>query len=380
MEQLLYKDITYDIRGACFWVWKEFGGAFKEKVIDRALTVELKRRGRRVEDQKRLDIEYQGVKVGTYVPDKIVDYAVLVELKSKEFLTSGDIDQFWKYLKGSKYKVGMLINFGPTGLEIKRVVYDTARSVCDPRPDLRNRSALRSAAKGFTLMEIVVATTIFAIVFSSLLAMFNYVLKINRRSEALRQASQGARDFVEFLVKEIRNGKVDYYISNGSVYTSGVGTSPCQPVGGSAGSNIANPTTPSTYSLQDNKLGIINTDSVQECFYYGNDSSPTPGYVGTNTFSAPSGHKYNLLMQKAGIAGVQVLNPPNMRIDNLMFVIRPICDPYTASCRDYVPGLPKIQPTITILIKFVAQLPTGEQFPIYYQTSVSSDKYDIPQS
>ena len=59
---------------------------------------------------------------------------------------------------------------------------------------------------GFTLMEIVVATTLFAIVFSSLLGLFNYILKINRKSEALRQASQGARDFVEYLVKEIRNG------------------------------------------------------------------------------------------------------------------------------------------------------------------------------
>jgi len=378
MNNLLQENITYDIRGACFAVWKVFAGAFKEKVAERALVIELRKRGRKVETQKKIAILYEQENVGYYMPDVIVDDAVLVEIKSKEFLTAEDYDQFWKYLKGSEYKVGLLVNFGAKKLEIKRVVYDSARekvSASVPRSYPR-----QSAVKGFTLMEIVVATTIFAIVFSSLLAMFNYVLKINRRSEALRQASQGARDFVEFLVKEIRNGKVDYYISNGSVYTSGVGTSPCQPVGGSAGSNIANPTTPSTYSLQDNKLGIINTDSVQECFYYGNDSSPTPGYVGTNTFSAPSGHKYNLLMQKAGIAGVQVLNPPNMRIDNLMFVIRPICDPYTASCRDYVPGLPKIQPTITILIKFVAQLPTGEQFPIYYQTSVSSDKYDIPQS
>jgi len=150
MTELLYQDITYDIRGSCFWVWKEFGGAFKEKIIDRALTVELKKRGRRVEDQKRLDIEYQGVKVGTYIPDKIIDDAVLVELKCKEFLTKGDIDQFWKYLKGSKYKVGLLINFGPKSLEIKRLVYDTVRVVRDLRLDLRNRSALRSAEQGFT--------------------------------------------------------------------------------------------------------------------------------------------------------------------------------------------------------------------------------------
>ena len=71
-------------------------------------------------------------------------------------------------------------------------------------------------------MEIMVATVIFAIIFSSLLSLFNYVLKINRKTEALRQSAQGARDFVEFLVKEVRNGQIDYYVSNGQ-YTAKIG-------------------------------------------------------------------------------------------------------------------------------------------------------------
>jgi len=50
-----------------------------------------------------------------------------LEIKVKPFLAKQDIDQFWKYLKGSKYKLGFLINFSPTKLEIKRIVYDTAR-------------------------------------------------------------------------------------------------------------------------------------------------------------------------------------------------------------------------------------------------------------
>jgi len=127
MEKLLYEDITYDIRGACFWVWKEFRGAFKEVVVDKALTKELIKRKRRVEDQKRIDIYYDDERVGTYIPDKIIDDKVLVEVKCKKFMTKQDIDQFWKYLKGSQYKLGLLINFSPTKLEIKRVVYDTAR-------------------------------------------------------------------------------------------------------------------------------------------------------------------------------------------------------------------------------------------------------------
>ena len=78
-------------------------------------------------DQKRINIYYEGQKVGTYIPDKIVNYDIIIELKSKPFVTQGDVKQSWPYLKGTSYKLGFLINFG-NKLEIKRVVYDTARS------------------------------------------------------------------------------------------------------------------------------------------------------------------------------------------------------------------------------------------------------------
>ena len=129
--KLLYQDVTYQVRGACFWIWKEFGSAFKESIIDRALTEELERRGLKVDSQKRISIYYKGKKVGTYVPDKIINDCVLVELKRKPYLLQQDKQQFWHYLRGSDYKLGLLVNFGDSRLEFKRVVYDTARP--DPR-------------------------------------------------------------------------------------------------------------------------------------------------------------------------------------------------------------------------------------------------------
>ena len=125
--KLLYEDVTYQIRGACFWVWKEFGSAFKESVIDKALTEELKRRGLKVEDQKRIDIFYNKRKVGTYIPDKIVNGCILVEVKRKPFLMKLDEEQFWHYLKAADYKLGLLINFGDRGLQFKRIIYDQKR-------------------------------------------------------------------------------------------------------------------------------------------------------------------------------------------------------------------------------------------------------------
>ena len=126
-DDFLYEDITYKIRGACFGVWKEFGGAFKEKIVDNALTIALEKRNLKVEDQVRIHIYFDGKKAGTYVPDKIINDSVLLEIKCKPFLTKEDQRQFWLYLKGSKYKLGLLINFGPKKVEIERKVYDTAR-------------------------------------------------------------------------------------------------------------------------------------------------------------------------------------------------------------------------------------------------------------
>jgi GxxExxY protein len=131
-DTLLYKRESYLIRGACFDVWKEFKGMFKEKVIERSLAIALKNRGLEIETQKRIDIFFQGEKVGAYVPDIVVDDKIIVELKAKPLITKQDVEQFWKYLKGSKYKLGFLINFSPTKLDIRRIIYDTARSKNKP--------------------------------------------------------------------------------------------------------------------------------------------------------------------------------------------------------------------------------------------------------
>ncbi len=127
-DQLLYREITYKIRGACFEVWKKFGGAFKEKIVDNALFIALKNKGLEVKNQVKINVYFNDQKVGSYVPDKIVNDCVLLEIKCKPFLTQEDRRQFWLYLKGSQYKLGLLINFGSKKLEIERRVYDKARN------------------------------------------------------------------------------------------------------------------------------------------------------------------------------------------------------------------------------------------------------------
>lgn len=129
VKNFLYPRESYQIRGACFWVWKAMGSAFKEQAIDRALTKELQKRELHVEDQKRIPIQYEGEKVGEYVPDKVINGKIIIELKRKSYITLQDKRNFWNYLRGSSCKLGFLVNFGDEKLEIKRYVYDKARKV-----------------------------------------------------------------------------------------------------------------------------------------------------------------------------------------------------------------------------------------------------------
>ena len=128
-DKFLYKKESYIVQGGAFAVYKQFRNRHKEIVYQRALIEYFKTNGLEVEKEKRIPIYFQSKKVGTYVPDIVVNSAIFLELKCKPRITRDDIKQFWYYLKCSPYKVGYLINFGSlNGVQIIRRVYDTARN------------------------------------------------------------------------------------------------------------------------------------------------------------------------------------------------------------------------------------------------------------
>lgn len=126
-NKLLFENLTYNIRGALFEIKKQLGLGHKEIVYQKALEKELSNRMIPFEHEKRLDILYKGVKVAKYQPDFVVDGKIIVELKVLPFLGDQPKAQLWQYLKGSTYKVALLVNYGNKGLEIERMVYDKAR-------------------------------------------------------------------------------------------------------------------------------------------------------------------------------------------------------------------------------------------------------------
>jgi GxxExxY protein len=118
-----HRDITAAIIGAAFEVHNHLGYGFLHRVYQRALQVELARRGRRVESEKRINVQYKDVIVGDYDADLIVDDYVLVEIKIAPEYDKRDEAQLLNMLKATGLKVGVLLNFGRYKVEYKRLVF-----------------------------------------------------------------------------------------------------------------------------------------------------------------------------------------------------------------------------------------------------------------
>jgi GxxExxY protein len=116
--------LSGQIVGCAFVVSNTLGVGFLEKVYENALAHELRKAGLAVEQQHPVTVHYDGVVVGTYTADLLVENAVLVELKAVTALDTVHRAQCINYLKGSGLWLCLLLNFGNPRLEIKRVVND----------------------------------------------------------------------------------------------------------------------------------------------------------------------------------------------------------------------------------------------------------------
>jgi GxxExxY protein len=115
--------VTHDIIGAAFEVHRVLGYGFLEKVYQRAMQVELKLRGRNAGLEHCIPVQYKDEGVGEYAADLLVENRVLVELKVATEYQTADEAQLLNELKATGLKMGLLINFGRTKVEFKRMVF-----------------------------------------------------------------------------------------------------------------------------------------------------------------------------------------------------------------------------------------------------------------
>jgi GxxExxY protein len=120
--ELLYKELTEQIIGAAFEVYRLLGYGFLEKVYQRAMIVELGLRGLKATAEPSSRVFFKDVCVGDYAADILVEDKVIVELKVAGDLNPADQAQLINELYTLRYEVGLLINFGRTGVKFKRAV------------------------------------------------------------------------------------------------------------------------------------------------------------------------------------------------------------------------------------------------------------------
>ena len=112
--------ISEKIIGCAFKVGTGLGSGFLENCYENALAYELRKAGLKVEQQVRLKVWYDGVVVGEYVADLIVEGSILVELKAIQALDPIHMAQCINYLAATNLPLCLLINFGKR-VEIKRI-------------------------------------------------------------------------------------------------------------------------------------------------------------------------------------------------------------------------------------------------------------------
>jgi GxxExxY protein len=113
MAEILFKEESYRIMGACFEVYKEMGCGFLEAVYQECLEIEMAGRGIAFKPQLVLALHYKGRPLQqTYAPDFICFGAIIVEIKAVSELSDAHRAQVHNYLKATGLRLGLLVNFG----------------------------------------------------------------------------------------------------------------------------------------------------------------------------------------------------------------------------------------------------------------------------
>ena len=124
MAEIIYREESYKIMGACFEVYKEKGCGFTEPVYQECLQIEFQRQGIPFLAQPILELEYKGTKLDQFFkPDFVCFGCIVIELKALSMLIDEHRAQVLNYLHALNFRLGLLVNFGHhPKVEYERIV------------------------------------------------------------------------------------------------------------------------------------------------------------------------------------------------------------------------------------------------------------------
>lgn len=121
-EYILYRELSYTIVGLAMEVHRKLGYGFLENVYENALMILLERKGIEAKQQFPINVYFEGSVVGDYKADILVDGKIILELKSIEKITDAHRAQALNYLKATKLRLALILNFSKEKLEFERLI------------------------------------------------------------------------------------------------------------------------------------------------------------------------------------------------------------------------------------------------------------------
>jgi GxxExxY protein len=123
VDKLVFKGESYQIIGVCFEVHREMGSGFLEAVYQECLSLEMTKQNISFAEKPKLALQYKGCGLKqSYEPDFLCMNEIVLEIKAVKNLTDEHRAQVINYLKATKKKLGLLVNFGSGKLEHERFV------------------------------------------------------------------------------------------------------------------------------------------------------------------------------------------------------------------------------------------------------------------
>jgi len=124
-----YEDITYKIIACAMEVHRKLGPGYPEYIYHRTIMIEFRLQNVRFEEEYDIRIHYKGEQVGVRRVDFLVEKIIPVEIKAATELSDINIAQAKNYLEASGIEIGLLINFGSSSLEFKRMINNRVSSL-----------------------------------------------------------------------------------------------------------------------------------------------------------------------------------------------------------------------------------------------------------
>lgn len=118
-KDILHPELSHEIVGALFDVFRELSFGHKEKYYENAVAEALEKRGLHYQRQKRVSLSFAGKEIGYHFLDFLVEDTVVLELKQGNSFSNKNIDQVHSYLKTLNLQLGIIAQFTSDGVKYK---------------------------------------------------------------------------------------------------------------------------------------------------------------------------------------------------------------------------------------------------------------------